>query len=57
VGLQGERDFHGQTSEFALTALDLLSQSIALIAIQLNGCARQAAVGPAQNSRRHLQIP
>jgi hypothetical protein len=40
-----------------LGALDLLSQLIALVTIQLDGRARQAPVGSAQDCRRHLQIP
>jgi hypothetical protein len=35
----------------------LLPQSIALIAIQLDGRPRQTAVGAAQYGHRHLQIP
>jgi hypothetical protein len=57
TGLRGEWDFGGQSSEFTLGALDLLPQLIALAAIQLDGGVHQAPVSPAQDRRRHLQIP
>jgi hypothetical protein len=39
-----------------LGALDLLPQLIALLLIQFDGDVRQAAVGPAQDRRHHLQV-
>jgi hypothetical protein len=56
TGLQWGWDFDSQTAEFALGAINLLPQLIALVAVQLDGGTRQAPVGPTQDRRRHLQV-
>jgi hypothetical protein len=56
AGLRWGWDLDGQTSKFALGAIDLLPQLVSLWAIQLDGDAAQAPAGPAEDRRDHLQI-